>query len=71
MKKNEKEITLLKKESDNLINDFYLINSNNSEEEKNFTNELVIRANNYILKNIKYLENNLINVDEYLRSISF
>ena len=71
LKKNEKEITLLKKESDNLINDFYLINSNNSEEEKNFTNELVIRANNYILKNIKYLENNLINVDESLSSINF
>ena len=71
LKKNEKVISLLKKESVNLLNDFYLINSDNSQEEKNFANELVIRANNYILKNIKYLENNLINVDESLSSINF
>ena len=71
LKKNEKEISQLKKESDNLINDFYLINYDNSQEEKNFANDLIMKANNYILKNIKYLENNVINIDESLSKINF
>ena len=71
LKKNEKEISQLKKESDNLINDFYLINYDNSQEEKNFANDLIMKANNYILKNIKYLENNVINIDESLNKINF
>ena len=71
LKKNEKEISQLKKESDNLINDFYLINYDNSQEEKNFANDLIIKANNCVLKNIKYLENNVINIDESLSKINF
>jgi hypothetical protein len=30
-----------------------------------------MKANNYILKNIKYLENNAINIDESLSKINF
>ena len=34
-------------------------------------NELVKKTNNYILKNIKYVENNLINNNELLSSVNF
>lgn len=68
---NEKEITELKRKNNKLINDFYLINSNNVKSEKNFANELIKRINNSILKNIQCLENNLIKHDVLLSEINF
>ena len=68
---NEKEITELKRKNNKLINDFYLINSNNVKSEKNFANELIKRINNLILKNNQCLENNLIKHDVLLSEINF
>ena len=68
---NEQEISQLKKENDKLINDLYIKNANVSQEEKIYANELIKKTNNYIIKNIKYVENNLINNDELLSSINF
>ena len=71
IKQNEKEIAQLKKDNNNLINDFYIMNSNDNQKEKNFSNELIKRANNYILKNIKYVEENLKNDNELFNAVNF
>jgi len=68
---NEQEISQLKKENDKLINDLYVKNANVSQEEKIYANELIKKTNNYIINNIKYVENNQINNDELLSSINF
>ena len=68
---NEQEISQLKKENNNLINDLYIKNANDSQDEKILANELVKKTNNYILKNLKYVENNLINNNELLSSVNF
>ena len=57
---NEKEILMLKKENANLINDYYILSENNNQQ-KNFTNELIQRINHYLTKNISFVENNIIN----------
>ena len=70
-KKNEKEIIQIKKEIFELINNLYM-NNNNINEEKNVTDELIKRMNNHILKNIKNVENNLINNNnELFNTINF
>ena len=51
---------MLKKENANLINDYYILSENNNQQ-KNFTNELIQRINNYLTKNISFVENNIIN----------
>ena len=68
---NEKEISQLKKENNTLINDFYIVNNNNIQGEKNFANELIKRINNSVLNNIKYLENILLNNNDALSDINF
>ena len=71
IKQNENEITQLKKDNNNLINDFYIMNSYDNKKEKNFSNELIKRTNNYILKNIQYVEKNLKNNNELFNSVNF
>ena len=71
IKQNEKEIAQLKKDNNNLINDFYIMNSNDNQKEKNFSNELIKRTNNYILNNIKYVEQNLKNDNELFNAVNF
>ena len=71
IEKNEKEITLLKKDNNELINDFYIISNNDTQKEKNVYNEIIKRANNYILKNINFVENNLLNNNDLLNGINF
>ena len=68
---NEKEISLLKKENNKLINDFYIVSKNNIQGEKKFANELIKRVNNSILNNIKYLENILLNNNDVFSDINF
>ena len=71
IEKNEKEIIQIKKEIFELINNLYM-NNNNINEEKNVTDELIKRMNNHILKNIKNVENNLINNNnELFNTINF
>ena len=71
IEKNEKEITQLKKDNNDLINDFYSINNSNIQNEKNFSNEIIKRINNYILRNIKFVENNLLNNNDLLNDNNF
>ena len=68
---NEKEISLLKKENNKLINDFYIVSKNNIQGEKKFANELIKRVNNSILNTIKYLENILLNNNDVFSDINF
>ena len=71
IKQNENVITQLKKDNNNLINDFYIMNSNDNKNEKNFSNELIKRTNNFILKNIQYVEQNLKNNNELFNTVNF
>lgn len=72
IEKNEKEIAQLKNDNNDLIKEFYLINNNNNQNQKNFTNdEIVKRTNNYILRNIKFVENNLLNNNDIPNDINF
>ena len=71
LEQNEKEISQLKKENNELINDLYIKNSNDSQKEKKIANGIIQKTNNYILKNMKYIENNLINNYESLSNLNF
>ena len=71
IEKNEKEITQLKKDNSDLIQEFYLMNNNDTQNCKNLSNEIIKRMNNYILRKIKFVENNLLNNNDSLNDINF
>ena len=47
------------------------MNNNDTQNCKNLSNEIIKRMNNYILRKIKFVENNLLNNNDSLNDINF
>ena len=56
IEENQNKIMKLRDESNNNMHKYYLMNMNNKNTEKNYTNELIKRINNHTLKNIEFLK---------------
>ena len=59
IKENQNKIIQLRNENHNMMYQNYLNNLNSNNEGKEFSNELIKRTNNFALKNIKFLEENI------------
>jgi hypothetical protein len=56
IEENQNKIMKYRNNNNDLIYEYYLKNMNINNEDKNYANELVKRANNYVLKNIKFMK---------------